>query len=367
MVLARKKGPAPLRGPGLWETLAEILPGRRRPFDCVQVEVSSRCAGRCCYCPRHVWRRDWQPREMTMETFRRLWPLMRRAARVHLQGWGEPLDHPAFFEMASLARRAGCQVSTTTCGLAVDPAMATRLVQSGLDIVAFSLAGIDAPSNQARQGIDFERVCAAVSTLQAERRRRQAVHLEIHLAYLMLASSMEAVARLPRLMERLGVHGAVVSTLDYLPDPSLTAETFGAHDIQGCRCGAELLAGAAAEARARGLDLHYRFSPLEPAGPGCSENIQRSLFVSAAGAVSPCVYTDIPSPRADHRRRVFGHLDTTDPLAIWQDPAYRRFRQALAAGAPDPVCRSCPKRGLAPSGPGAARTVSGLDSDLSAG
>ena len=35
------------RAPGLGERLRELLLGERRPLDCVQVEVTSCCAGRC--------------------------------------------------------------------------------------------------------------------------------------------------------------------------------------------------------------------------------------------------------------------------------------------------------------------------------
>ena len=37
---------------------------------------------------------------------------------------------------AALARKAGCKVSTTTCGLRMDPELALRIVESGIDIVA---------------------------------------------------------------------------------------------------------------------------------------------------------------------------------------------------------------------------------------
>lgn len=172
MPQSKEYGATLARGPGIWETLKEMLPGRGRPFDWVQVEVSSRCPGRCRYCPRHVWRRDWNARDMTLDTFQRLWPLMRKTTRVHLQGWGEPLDHPQFFEMAALARRAGCSVSTTTSGLPMNTELAAKLVESGLDIIAFSLAGTDSESNRVRAGIAFDRVCEAVTLLQRERRRR---------------------------------------------------------------------------------------------------------------------------------------------------------------------------------------------------
>jgi MoaA/NifB/PqqE/SkfB family radical SAM enzyme len=333
-----------LRGPGFWESLRELLPGSRRRLDCVQVEVSSRCAGRCAYCPHTVFGARWHGRDMTMETFRRLWPLLRRAERVHLQGWGEPLLNPAFFEMAALARKAGCAVSTTTCGLGLTEETAAALVASELDIVAFSLAGTDAQSNAVRDGIPFSQVLAAVERLQTVRRASGAVHMEIHFAYLLLASTVESVRALPALMQRLGVHAAVVSTLDYLPDPALAGESFfpGANAV--CTTAETILAETAAEARRLGQGFDYALPHWNLPGPGCRENIGRTLFVSAGGDLSPCVYVDIPAAGLDDRRRTFGNVNYGDPIAIWESPPFSAFLKATGTSDPDAVCRTCPKR-----------------------
>jgi MoaA/NifB/PqqE/SkfB family radical SAM enzyme len=339
---------AELRAPGFWESVREAFFGLRRPIDCLQVEVTTRCPGSCRYCPRTVLRDQWRSRDMTLVTFSRLWPLMRRASRVHLQGWGEPLLHPDFFQMAALARRAGCQVSTTTCGLRMEAPLARAVVESGIDIVAFSLAGADAPANDAwRRGVAFQHVCQALESLQTVRRKHMAVHLELHIAYLLLASELRSVHRLPALMERLGVHAAVVSTLDYLPAPGLAAEAIGPHQGDLLARAAKILAATAAEARRLGLQFHYALPDPAAAGTGCRENIGRSLFVAADGALSPCVFVNLPLERPPASRRVFGDANREDPLDVWESPAFRRFRRRLTEGDPDLPCLACSKRFMA--------------------
>ena len=333
-----------VREPGIWETMRELLLGVRRPFDCIQVEVTSRCPGRCRYCPHTTMGALWHPRDMDMETLTLLWPLMRRASRVHLQGWGEPLLNPLFFDMVALARRAGCAVSTTTCGLIMNAEAAIKIVEGGLDIVAFSLAGTDSTSNASRHGVDFDRVCEAVSLLQSVRRARTAVHLEIHFAYLMLASTMEAVRGLPALMQRLGVHAAVISTLDYIPSPDLESEGFGLHEPEKLARATAVLRETEAEARSLGLGFHWVLPRSTTPGTGCRENIGRSLFVGADGSVSPCVYVNLPAAGVDPERRVFGNVHDQDPLEIWEGQEFRRFRDGLAGGNPDLPCMGCPKR-----------------------
>jgi MoaA/NifB/PqqE/SkfB family radical SAM enzyme len=332
------------RPPGFWEVIREAFLGMRRMVDCIQVEVTSRCLGRCGYCP-HTTRRDqWLARDMDMGTFERLWPLMRKASRVHLQGWGEPLLHPGFFDMAALARKAGCAVSTTTCGLRMNGDIARKLVDSGIDIVAFSLAGTDAVGNAARQGVDFDRVCEAIGLLQDVRHSAMAVHLEIHIAYLLLASNMEAVRHLPGLAHRLGVHAAVVSTLDYMAAPGFEVEAFIPHEAEKLARAAAVLSEAETEAKRLGVAFHWSLPRPDASGTGCRENIARSLYVAADGSVAPCVYLNVPVEGPDPDRRVFGNVNATDPLEIWESEAFRRFRDGLSSGDADLPCRTCPKR-----------------------
>jgi MoaA/NifB/PqqE/SkfB family radical SAM enzyme len=330
--------------PGFLETLREAFLGVHRMLDCLQVEVTSRCPGRCGYCP-HTTRRDqWLARDMDMGTFERLWPLMREASRVHLQGWGEPLLHPGFFDMAALARKAGCAVSTTTCGLRMNEDIARQLADSGIDVVAFSLAGPDAASNAARHGVEFDQVCQAIGLLQSARRAAMAVHLEIHFAYLMLASDVQAVHRLPGLAHRLGVHAVVVSTLGTMVEPGFEGEAFMPVEAEKLARAAAALAEAGAEAKRLDVDFHWSLPGSDASGRECRENVARSLYVAADGSVAPCVYLNVPSDRVDLERRVFGNVNETDPLDIWTSAAFRRFRDGLAGGDADPACRTCPQR-----------------------
>lgn len=220
------------------------------------------------------------------------------------------------------------------------------MVESGIDIVAFSLAGTDDASNNWRRGVDFDRVCQAVSTLREAREERQASHPEMHFAYLLLASNSGAVTALPPLMRRLGVTSAVISTLDYLPDPALRSESFlfaGARIIEKI---STRLGETAAEAARLGLALYYLFPSPGAQGSGCLENIGHSLFISADGAVSPCVFANVPTTLADPNRRVFGNINDSAPLAIWERPEYVLFRDQLTRGEPDKLCQTCRKRFL---------------------
>ena len=329
--------PKALPGPGLRQWLREAFTGRPTPLLCMQVEVSSVCACRCTYCP-HTTKKDvWQSRLMSAETFAALWPLMRQCGRVHLQGWGEPFLHPRFMDFVSVARRAGCAVSTTTCGQHMDESLAAAIVDSGMDVVAFSLAGTDEASNASRQGIPFSRVCEAIRCLQEVRRKKQGVHLEVHLAYLLLPSQLEAVKRLPELMEELDVHCAVVSTMDYIASPELAVEAYSPEEADKVAAAAAVLAPVAARVRQSGRELWYALPDPEAVGRvrnGCRENVDRTIYVDTQGNLSPCVYVNLPTSEDDPKRRIFARAEYGRPAGELAEPNIRRRgREPFSAGA----------------------------------
>jgi MoaA/NifB/PqqE/SkfB family radical SAM enzyme len=276
-------------------------------------------------------------------TFVALEPLIRRTKRVHLQGWGEPLLHPRFFEYAAAAVRVGSAVSTTTCGLAVDDANAERLVAGGIDIAAFSLAGVDSATNAVRAGVPFEGVRAGILALNRAKRLAGSAYPRVHLAYLMLASEAENVARLPDLMHGLDVPVAVVSTLDYIAAPGMEAEAYAPHEEKKIGCARTLLRTAAERAAAMGRLIHYSL-PGEHGRNDCNERVHACMYIDAEGVIAPCIYLNLPTDENDPRRRTFGSVRKRNPLEIWNEPEYARFRAGLTSGDPDPLCVACIKR-----------------------
>ncbi len=331
------------KAPGLMESLAEAFLGRRRPLACVQVEVSSVCAARCGYCPQGVKKAVWKARHMEAETFAALWPLLRRCERAHLQGWGEPFLHPLFFDFAALARKAGCAVSSTTCGLDMNEDLAGRIVESGMDVLAFSLAGTDGATNAIREGAPFERACDGIRLVQRVRKERMAAHLELHCAYLLLADRMDAVKKLPELAAGLGLHAVVVSTLDYIAVPGQETLAFAPREADKIARARELLEEAAERARALGVAFHYALPGMEPLAV-CREAIDRTLYADAEGALSPCIYVNLPTRENDPLRRVFGNAREGDAFACFQGERFAAFRAALARGEPEAPCLNCAKR-----------------------
>ncbi len=335
---------ATFRSPSVWELIKGLVRPQARVLDCMQVEVTSQCAARCSYCPHTTHAATWQGQHMHARTFANLWPLLQQSTRVHLQGWGEPFLHPHFFDFVDFARKAECLVSSTSCGLHLSEKNAHKILQSGIDILAFSLAGSDAQSNAVRHGADFHKVCENIRFLQELRKKHMAVHLELHLAYILLADRMEAVLHLPELMHSLGVHTAIISTLDYVPSPELAPLALLPTQSETLARAKALLEEASEQAKKYDIQLYYAL-PSTVAGAVCRENIQKSLYINAQGDISPCVYLNVPSQSHAHERKIFGNINKESAEDIWRKSSFASFRQSHAQGKPNAhLCQHCVKR-----------------------
>ncbi|MDL2307370.1 radical SAM protein, partial [Desulfovibrio sp. OttesenSCG-928-C06] len=347
-----------LKGPGIITSVLEAFFGAPRRFEVLQIEVTSHCPASCSYCPHSTMKDGWLSRHMSAATFAALWPLLRQAKRVHLQGWGEPLLHPRFFDFVEVARRAGCRVSTTSCGLMMNGDIARRLVRSGIDVIAFSLAGTDEASNASRRGAPFSKVCESIKILQQVRKKLVGVHLEVHIAYLLLASGLDALDRLPELLEELEAHSAVVSTMDFIAAPELAPEAFMPHESEKIAAARAVLERVSARSAEQGRNIYYSL-PVPQARADCLENVGSSMYIDADGRISPCIYVNLPlADSVDYPlRRVFGRAGDDDPLEVWERPEFNRFREAVKSGAADVAsaaesancqldanCLDCPKR-----------------------
>lgn len=335
------------KAPGILEMIKRDLLGKRRPLDCIQVEVTSFCGGRCTYCPHTTMKESWKSRHMSAEVFASLWQLMRVSERVHLQGWGEPLLHPRFFDFVALARKADCQVSSTSCGLIMNDEIAYKLAHSGIDTLAFSLVGTDPSSNDSgRAGVPFEKVCSAIRMVKSAMKDMGYSPVDIHLAYLLLADRVEAVKKLPQLMEELNVSTAVISSLDYIADSKQAELAFAPHEREKIAHAKNILQNVADEAAKMERDIVFALPSSKAIAHtgGCRENIASSLYIDAEGIVSPCVYLNVPDNAENPNRRTFGSVLETNALEIWQNEEFLAFRESLAKNTPNPACLNCPKR-----------------------
>ena len=320
-------------------------------LDWVQIEVTSRCNAACIYCPRTVYGPRWKNRDLSPDTFEKLLPVLSKTKMVHLQGWGEPLLHGHFYDLVARIKKAGCRVGTTTNGMLLDRREIGKLVACGIDYVAFSLTGIGSKNDAVRKGTSFEKVVEAIAGIAAGKKALGVETPAVNVAYLLLRSDLPNICNIVPALAGLGIQQVVVSTLDFVPGGELREEQLIPRDEAENRELKSVLGRLAAAGKRSGLNVSCRLASPDAGGSVCTENPGASLFVSADGNVSPCVFTNIPVSEASHiaggREQeylplTFGTVNEKSVPVIWLGSRYRAFRDSFGSE-PRPGCLACPK------------------------
>src|SRR5579884_3367423 len=110
----------------------------------VQMEPAGQCNLRCQMCSIQ-FRRDGPPHGplafMEFDTYRRLIDEFEGLEELHLQGLGEPMMHPRFWDMVAYAADKGIRVTTNSNLTLLNARRAERCVTSGLFRIHVSIDG----------------------------------------------------------------------------------------------------------------------------------------------------------------------------------------------------------------------------------
>nr|WP_321468644.1 SPASM domain-containing protein [uncultured Desulfobulbus sp.] len=322
-------------------------------MDWLQVEITTHCNAACRYCPRTLYAPFWQSRHMEPELYYSLKTVLKKTDLIYLQGWGEPLTHPQFFDFVRFGQNLGCQVGTTTNGLLLKESLCRQIVASGLDILALSLAGIDQANDHFRQGTHLTAVLDALTLLNQIKEEHGLERPAVHIAYLLLRSQIEDLPRLPDFFAGQKVDMVVLSTLDLIGSPELSQESIVPQSMAEYEDLCSQLEATLHAANKRGVNMHAWLT--RPVAPGvCSENIDRAAVIGVDGTVHPCVYAGLPvsgdithwpgGERQNYRPLAFGNIRQTPFSQIWRSQAYSAFRRSHHRGQPPVPCVDCVRR-----------------------
>lgn len=319
----------------------------------LQVEPVGQCNLRCQMCSIQ-FRTDGPPfgplAFMEFERFTHLIDEFEDLEQLHLQGLGEPIMHPRFFEMVEYAVARGVKVSTNTNGTLLNARRAERCVTSGLDCLHLSIDGATAETyERIRVRGHFDRVIANLERLLGARERLGSSTPRLRIVMVIMRQNLHELPGMVRLAHRWGAEGLFVQHLchdfgesalperyrpmrDYVQEQSLLWE-------DGERV-ERYFGQARAEAARLGVDL--RLPRTQPrAHPAGTPGRQRcgwpwtGAYVSYQGLAMPCCMVSTPD------RINFGNMTDLGAVDVWQSEDFQRFRDQLASDEPPEICRSC--------------------------
>jgi len=287
---------------------------------------------------------------MALDTFKRLVDQFDRLTELHLQGLGEPMMHPHFFDMVAYAADRGITVSTNTNLTLLNARRAERCVTSGLDRLCISIDGATAATyERIRVRASLARVIRNLELLLATRDRLGSGRPRLRLVMVVMRQNLQELPELVRLAHRYEFDEFFVQHLCHdfgestLPSQYrsmrefIQAQTLFEEDAQRV---AASFAHARELAEALGVRIRLpRTQPRpHPAGTPGRQRCDwpwRGAYLSYRGDAMPCCMVATPD------RINFGNMAEQGVDSIWNNQAYHEFRSQLDSDEPPEICRSC--------------------------
>ena len=316
----------------------------------VQIEPVGQCNLSCLMCPvnlRTDRHRDGTPSFMPFDRFVSLLDQLPGLKELHLQGLGEPMMHPRFFDMVTHAVGRGILVSCNSNFTLVNEGRAERCVSSGLQILNLSLDGATAETYEAiRGGASFHRVLGNIRLLQRIRTRLASVTPTLTVTVVIMRRNLGELTDIVRLAHNLGIRSVFVQHLgqdftESAPDSVYRSlQTFVNQESLLLEDRAAIDASFSKARRAAAeLGIALRLPRIDPAtepskGRRCDWPWKGGYFTYQGYAVPCCM---IATPDRAH----FGNAFEQNLTEVWNSKEADSFRRRLESDNPPELCASC--------------------------
>jgi radical SAM protein with 4Fe4S-binding SPASM domain len=290
------------------------------------------------------------PAFMEFETFTRIIDQLVTLQQLHLQGLGEPMMHPRFFDMVAYGVSKGIRVSTNSNLTLLNQKRAEQCVTSGLDCLHVSIDGATAETYEhIRKGARFEQVVRNLELLLEARKQLGRELPHVHLVMVVMQQNLHELPELVRLAHQWSVEQIFVQHLCHdFGESSLPAHYQPMREFVQAQTLLEqeqehieqYFNQARTVARELGVNLRLpRTKPrIHPAGTAGQKRCDwpwRGAYISYQGYAMPCCMVSTPD------RINFGNIVQQGVDQTWNGEAYESFRDRLASDEPPEVCRSC--------------------------
>lgn len=315
----------------------------------VQIEPVGQCNLNCRMCPVGLRKEDGTAL-IEFETFTHLLDGFPTAEELQLQGLGEPLMHPRFFDMVRYAVARGLRVSTNSNLTLLTPRRARECVHSGLHTLHASIDGATASTYEyIRRGANFSKVLRNLDRLVTARTLLGSDTPHLRIVAVAMRRNLDELPKLVALAYEHGVdtvfvqhlcHDYAESTLPAVYQPMrefIDRESLAGEDPARIEA-----AFAAARERAVRFGIDLRLPPLAAILGDTDTGRRRSCdwpmrgaYLSYRGDAMPCCMVSTPD------RASLGNMARRDVAEVWNGLPYRAFRTALASPQPPEICRGC--------------------------
>jgi len=316
------------------------------------IEPTNRCNSLCTTCPRTFFPME-QPADMSLARFQALVDQFPVLDRVVLHGLGDPMlnrDLPAMIHYLK-ARPEGTHVIFNSNSLALTPALAVQLVESGLDEYRASLDGATPATYHAVRGVNgLAKVTRNLRLLVETKQRLGAPVPHISAWFIAMRENLHELLDVIRLTHSVGIREFYMQRFVYFGTGLGVEEQSLYRRLKDEE--RALIGQAAALCTAHGLTFQVAGAttpiqmmaadrPDDRPWAACRRPTSLS-YITANGTVLACCFVPFVTP--DYQAApelVLGNAFAEPFAAIWNGPAYQQFRRRILSADPLACCRGC--------------------------
>ena len=184
------------------------------PVIFAQIEPTTKCNFICGFCCG----RQMDQSNLSPSKFKQVLDLFPDIQHLELQGEGEPLIHPEFFEMIDLASKRGINLSFITNGSLLTDANIQKILDNNITSIRISLETLNPEKFQKIRGGSFAVVEKGIMRLMAARSQRRLDKPSVGFALTVLASTLSDMPSIFEFYCRLGLDGGIaIQALNKMP------------------------------------------------------------------------------------------------------------------------------------------------------
>lgn len=287
----------------------------------VRIEPAAACNLTCSHCPTGTV--EMERGLMSTETFARVMESLQAnqaAVKVAvLYHGGEPLLNKGFIDMVKQVKAAGVPLTkTVTNGMVLTDKMIAGIIESGLDVIEFSLAGATPEeNNMIRRDSDYATVVKNVKRLIDYKRQQQSITPTINVSAIQFLSEEQRDKDQRPLLP---------SAPEYL------YKEFGG-DYEGTVAGLRAFWAYRWPHMEILEDIYELYE--EPAdSKSFCDHVVNTITVRSNGDVVACCF-DLTS------LYVLGNVNKDSLATIWNNSRYQALRRSIAKKQYIPMCDNC--------------------------
>ncbi|MFA5031414.1 MAG: radical SAM protein [bacterium] len=300
----------------------------------IGIELTNKCNLDCIHC---IEKTGYEKGMMGFDKFKKVFNEFPYALSVSLNGVGEPLLHPQFFDIIRYIKHTRSYVITTifSNGVLINESMARDIIKSGLSKIHISLDATNSSSHKKIRGTDkFDKVLNNIKTLVELKRKLHSKTPLIGINFILMKENEGELIEFIKLAKELGV--------DYICEIDSYLFNFGDWKLKGAKplsFHKKELEEGKQELKKSGIKCMY-YPELSKTydwnKPFICDRFWKEIRVTFNGNVTPgcCI------PFAEQYS--YGNILESSFKQIWNSEKFIKDRELAREGtAPILICKEC--------------------------